>query len=251
MLRTPVTVVAALCAVGMVGCSGKDEPEAVSHARGHYRAPSPAPDLRCKRAVLVSDAAGDARAAVPGRQPRISPNGDLRRFELMASSEGVCARWTTAERPRRGTTFYFNVYGPPYRRRRPDVVALQGHGFEIALTREGPRVRDAAGSTTLQAEATFAGRSLSVFVSRAQLNRPRRDLLERRPFPYDAFAFDARVFGALDEHGRHTIDIWPQDTDGQAGWVSGRMCLPDCQERRAIGSATKHPPDGSAQEHVD
>lgn len=252
MLTARIRLIGVLCAVGVVGCAGDDGHDPISPARGGYRSPSPAPDLRCKQAVGVGDAAGDARPGVRGPQPRERLYGDLRRFELMAGREGVCTRWTMAARPPQGTSFYFNVYGPPYRRRRPDVVVLQGHGFEVVLAANGPRVRDAAGSTTLRAETSLSGRSLSVFLPRAQLDRPRRDLLERQPIPYGAFAFDTRVFGPVDERRRHTVDIWPQETEGQAGWVSGRMCLPDCQERRAIGSATKHPPDERPREdHAD
>lgn len=243
-----ISVIGVLCVLATAGCSGERASESISQARGAYRSPSPAPDLRCKHVVRVSDAAGDIRSVVRGRQLRVRSAVDLRRFELMADKEGVCARWTTASRPLQGTSFHFNVYGPPYRLRRPDVIVLHGHGFEVALTAEGPRVRDAAGSTTLRAQVSRSPHMVSVFVPRAQLDRPRQDLPERPPFPYRAFAFDTRVFGPADERGRQTMDIWPQETEGQAGWVSGRMCLPDCQERRAIGSARKYPPDDASRQ---
>ncbi len=193
----------------------------------------------------MRDAAGDARAAVRGKRVGIPPYVDLRQFALMVGEDGVCARWTTAARAPSGTMFQFTVYGPPYRHRL-DVTVLQGHGFLVELKDRGAVVTDALGGgirERLRAQVSRSGRAVSVFVPGAQLDRRPRKLPERKPFPRNAFAFDARV------HTSQAMDIWPQEADGQAGWVDGRMCLPSCADRRAIGSASKHPPDDASSDH--
>ena len=153
----------------------------------------------------MRDAAGDTRGAVRGERVRIPPYVDLRQFALMVGGDGVRARWTTAARAPSGTIFQFTVYGPPYRHR-PDVRVLQGHGFLVELKDRGAEVTDALGRgirERLRAQVSRSGRTVSVFVPGAQLDRRPRRLPERRPFPRNAFAFDARVLG--DRHRWHAV----------------------------------------------
>ena len=243
MRTVSAPAIGAMCAAAMLGCGDDDAPQPQGGSRSNYRSPSQAPALRCKQAVRVRDAVGDARAAVRGERVRIPPHVDLRQFELMVSKDGVCARWTTAAPAPPGTIFQFTVYGPPYRNRL-DVIVLQGHGFLVELNERGAVVTDAnRGGQRLRAHVRRSGRTVSAFAPRAQLDRRPRKLPERRPFPRNAFAFDARV------HTRQAMDIWPQETEGQAGWVDGRICLPSCADRRAIGIATKDRPDDPPSDH--
>ena len=243
MRTVSLPAISVLCAAAMLGCGDDDSPQPSAASRSNYRPPSQARPLRCKQAVRVRDASGDARAAVRGERVRIPPYVDLRQFELMVNEDGVCARWTTATPAPPGTIFQFTVYGPPYRNRL-DVIVLQGHGFLVELNERGAVVTDAnGGRERLRAHVRRSGRTISVFAPRAQLDRRPRKLPERRPFPRNAFAFDARV------HTRHAMDIWPQETDGQAGWVNGRICLPSCNDRRAIDTATKQRPEDAPSDH--
>lgn len=195
----------------------------------------------CAGPIRVRDASGDVRSYRPGRKPRrlAAPSLDLELFQLRVSTRGVCARWTTAAPAPPKTVFAFGVYGPPVRHRRLDVIVPQGHGFMVELQNRGARVTDAvepSAAGVLRARVRRSGRSISVFVSRSQLDRPPPGVPERRPFPLRAFAFTVVVLSPRHKGGGRDGDHWPPRDDEKAGAVEGRLCAPPCTDRRAVGS---------------
>lgn len=111
-----------------------------------------------------------------------------------------------------------------------------GYGFEVRLLGPGGLATyglDRLGSDeprVLRARVGQSGRTASVFVPRAELDRPPANMRGRPSFPYRGFNFEARVISPPDGRGGQDADFWPQEQEGKAGYVDGRLCEPPCLE---------------------
>lgn len=196
----------------------------------------------CTVAISVGDAKNDTRSwtlpAPPGR-PVIPPSADLRRFEVRATSAGVCVRWTTAAPPSAGTDLVFVARGPLVRTPGGGSEAF-AYGFDLKLRRSGARATfglDRLGSTAPRVLRVRVGRTgsvVSAFVRKAELDRAPANMSGRPPFPYRGFAFEARVLSAPDSRGNRRVDFYPQEGAGSAADIKGRLCAVPCQDPRFI-----------------
>lgn len=203
---------------------------------------------RCSGPVRATDGRGDTRPWVlpepPGRPPT-SPSADLVGFEIRAGRDGVCARWTTAAPAPSGTELELVAHGPPQGSPSGGYES-HGHGFNAKLTSDGARVTygldrlSSRAPRRLWAHVSRAGRTVSVFVPRRELDRPPANMPDRPPFPYGAFAFEARVISPPDTRGGRDADFWPQEGDGRAGFVGGNLCAPPCRDRRLTEVTARH-----------
>jgi hypothetical protein len=198
------------------------------------------PAERCAGAISVADAKNDTRSwtlpTPPGRAV-IPPSADLRRFDLRATSTGVCVRWATAAPAPTGTVLVFSAHSPFVRQPGGGSVAY-GYGFELELRKSNARATfglDRVGSSVprvLRARVGRTGTVVSVFVRKAELDRPPANMPDRPRFPYHAFSFEARVLSAPDSSGNRRVDFWPQERTGAAAYIKGRLCAPPCRDPR-------------------
>jgi hypothetical protein len=113
------------------------------------------------------------------------------------------------------------------------------YGYKVELREHGGVATyglDRLGSNqprVLGALVTWAGNVASVFVARSELDRPPANMLDRPPFPYRKFGFQARVITPADRDGLESIDFAPNERAGDAGYVDGRLCTAPC---RRLGS---------------
>jgi hypothetical protein len=112
---------------------------------------------------------------------------------------------------------------------------MHGHGFSVELRRDGGRVTyglDRLGSDesrVLRARVRGSGRVVSVFVPRAELDRPPANVPDRPPFPYRGFSFEARVITPPDRNGAQVADFLPdEDVSGDHALIDGRLCPAPC-----------------------
>lgn len=200
------------------------------------------PAERCAGAIAVADARNDTRSwtvpAPPGSAV-VPSSADLRRFELRATAAGVCVRWTTGARAPAGTALVFTAHGPYIRHPGGGAVA-HGYGLELELREKGARATfglDRLGSRAPRVLRVRVGRTgsvVSVFVPRAELDRPPANVPDRPPFPYRAFTFGARVLSPRDAAGNRRVDFWPQERSGSAASIDGRLCAVPCRDPRFV-----------------
>jgi hypothetical protein len=189
--------------------------------------------------VTVGDARHDTRSwTIPPRLPEADPAyGDLRRFEITATSAGVCVRWTTAAPAPPGTTFVLSAHGPFLRQAGGAVVAA-GYGFDLRLSKNGAVATYGLDNVTnnaprvLRVRAGQTGSVVSAFVPLAELNRPPASQPDRPLFPYRAFTIEARVLTAPDPRGNMRVDFWPQERSGTAAYINGHLCAAPCLDSR-------------------
>jgi hypothetical protein len=200
------------------------------------------PAERCAGAISVADAKNDTRSwtlpAPPGRAV-IPPSADLRRFNLRATSAGVCVRWTTAAPAPAGTDLVFVAHGPLVRTPGGGSESY-AYGFDLKLRRNGARATfgldrlDSTSPRVLRVRVGRTGSVVSAFVRKAELDRAPANMPGRPPFPYRAFAFEARVLSAPDSRGNRRVDFYPQEGAGSAADIKGRLCAVPCQDPRFV-----------------
>jgi hypothetical protein len=200
------------------------------------------PAERCAGAITVADAKDDTRSwtlpAPPGGALS-SPSADLRRLELRATAKGVCVRWTTAAPAPPGTVLVFVARGPFVRQPGGGAVAY-AYGLELKVRETSAWATyglDRLGSRAprvLRVRAGRTGPAVSVFVPRAELDRPPANMPDRPPFPYRAFTFEVRVISAPDSSGHSRVDFWPQERSGSAAYIEGRLCVAPCRDPRFL-----------------
>jgi hypothetical protein len=187
--------------------------------------------------VAVEDGARDARPWNPVQpgEPH-PPSGDLRRFEIRADEAGVCARWTTAAPAPVGAQLVLAANGPPIEMPGGAVVK-HGHGFTVELERNGGVVTyglDRLGSDAprvLRARVRGFGRTVSVFVPRAELDVPPANMPDRPAFPFREITFEARVITPPGRDGGQVADFLPDEGGpGDHGLVNGRLCPAPCEQ---------------------
>jgi hypothetical protein len=189
--------------------------------------------------VSVNDPPHDTRSwTIPPRLPEADPAyGDLRRFEIKATSAGVCVRWTTAAPAPPGATFVLVAHGP-YVREPGGALVAAGYGFDLQLRKNSALATyglDSVNGNALRVLRVQAGQSgsvVSAFVPLAELNRAPANQPARPPFPYRAFAVEARVLTAADPRGNMRVDFWPQERSGTAAYFNGRLCAAPCRDSR-------------------
>ena len=72
---------------------------------------------------------------------------------------------------------------------------------------------------------------MSVFVPRAELDRPPANMPDRPAFPYRGFSFEARVISAPDGNGAQVADFLPQENSGgDHALINGRLCPAPCAQ---------------------
>ena len=200
------------------------------------------PAEHCVGAITVADAKNDTRSwtlpAPPGRAV-IPPSADLRRLDLRATAAGVCVRWRTAAPAPPGTVLVFVAHGPFVRQPGGGAVAY-AYGVNLELRNNSAQATfglDRLGGRAprlLRARVGRTGLVVSVFVRRAELDRPPANMPDRPRFPYRAFSFEARVLSAPDSSGNRRVDFWPQERTGSAAYINGRLCAPPCRDPRFI-----------------
>ncbi len=201
------------------------------------------PGERCAGAITVADAKNDTRSwtlpAPPGRAV-IPPSADLRRFDLRATAAGICARWTTAAPAPPGTVLVITAHSPFVHQPGGGAVAY-AYGVNLELRKNDAQATfglDRLGSPAPRVLRVRVGRTgsvVSVFVPRAELDRPPANMADRPRFPYRAFSFEARVLSAPDASGNRRADFWPQErSTGLAAYINGRLCAPPCRDPRFI-----------------
>lgn len=200
------------------------------------------PAERCAGEITVADAKDDTRSwtvPAPSGGPLSSPSADLRRLELRATAKGVCLRWTTAAPAPPGTVLVFVARGPYVRKPGGGAVA-HAYGLELKVREKSAWATyglDRLGSRAprvLRVRAGRTGQAVSVFVPRAELDRPPANMPNRPPFPYRAFTFEARVISAPDSKGHSRVDFWPQERSGSAAYIEGRLCVAPCRDPRFL-----------------
>jgi hypothetical protein len=177
----------------------------------------------CQGASSSEDPAGDSTG----------PTRDLVRFEMHASQEGVCVRWTTDTQALVGTKLVLVIHGP-WQTTASGGSVSHGYGFDVALTEDGAEVSyglgDLASNTpnVLDARVGQTGDTVSAFVPRSELDRPPANMPDRPPFPYDGtLTVEARVSDAVTED---IVDSWPDDPGTEAAYVNGQLCPPPCMD---------------------
>lgn len=198
----------------------------------------------CPGAVQARDAKHDTRSwslpALPG-PPVIPQSADLIRFELRATSAGVCVRWTTAAAAPVGTTFVFAAHGP-WVREAGGAQVERGYGFDLDLTKNGAVATFGLarlGSTTphvLRVRAGQTGSVVSAFFRKEWLTPPANQR-DGWIYIYRAFSFEARVLNRPDASGNRRVDFFPEEGPGElpiAGYINGTLCGPPCNDPRFI-----------------
>ena len=212
------------------------------------------PAERCPAALSVVDAKNDTRSwltpAPPGLE--IPASADLRRLEVLATASGVCVRWITAAPAPSGTILVFFALGPIIRL--PGGGGLHpGYGVNLELREKSAFATfglDRTGRETkrnvLRVRAGRTGSVVSVFIPRAELDRPTDNFGNHPPFPHRAFTFEARVLGPPDFDDHRGADFWPQERAGEAGYINGHLCGPPCLDPRFVLHPEWLPPRGAA-----
>lgn len=196
----------------------------------------------CSGAVRVADRKNDTRSwtlpAPPG--PAVVPrSADLVRFELRATKDGVCVRWTTAAPAPAGTTFLFSAHGP-WTREPGGAQLSRGYGFYLDLGRNGARATFGLarlGSTAphvFRVRAGQTGSVVSAFFRREWLTPPANQR-DAWVYVYRVFSFEARVLSRPDARGNRRVDFLPEEGPGElpiAGYINGTLCGPPCHDPR-------------------
>jgi hypothetical protein len=202
------------------------------------------PAETCPGAIHVTDAKNDTRSWTlpPPPGPRVIPrSADLLRFELRATSAGVCVRWTTAAPAPTGTTFGFTARGP-WIREASGAQVTHGYGFYLDLTKNGARATFGlarVGSTAphvLRVRAGQTGSVVSTFLRKEWLTPPANQR-DGWLYVYRAFSFEARVLSRPDASGNRRVDFFPEEGPGEipiAGYINGALCVPPCHDPRFI-----------------
>lgn len=111
------------------------------------------------------------------------------------------------------------------------LLGPEGGRVSFGLDRLGsdePRV--------LRARVLGSGRTVSVFVPRAELDEPPANVPDRPPFPYRGFSFAARVVTPPGRGGAMVADFLPnEDVSGDHGLVDGRLCPAPCERLQYVG----------------
>ena len=149
------------------------------------------PAERCPAALGVVDAKNDTRSWLLPTPPglEIPASADLRRFEVLATASGVCVRWTTAAPAPSGTILVFFALGPPVRLAGGGAVH-PGYGVNLELREKSAwatfgldRTGREPKRNVLRVRAGRTGPVVSVFIPRAELDRPKDNFGNHPRFP--------------------------------------------------------------------
>lgn len=147
----------------------------------------------------------------------------------------LCASFTTARPLPPGGGVDLVIHGPP--QDEPSGATVQyGYGFQAELTADGTHVTyglDRLGSHAprrLRAAIGRGGNTISVSVPRTELDRAPANMPGRPPFPHRRFLFEARARSAPNAIGGQVADFAPNEDEGKAGYVRGKLCAAPCAE---------------------
>jgi hypothetical protein len=200
------------------------------------------PAERCPGAVRVTDGVNDTRSWTlpPPPGPAVIPrSADLVRFELRATSNGVCVRWTTAAVAPAGTTFLFRAQGPWTQAAGGGQVS-RGYGFYLDLGPNGARATfglarlGSSAPHVFRVRAGQTGSVVSAFLRKEWLTPPANQR-DDWAYVYRVFSFEARVLSRPDASGNRRVDFLPEEGPGElpiAGYINGALCGPPCHDPR-------------------
>ncbi len=200
------------------------------------------PAENCPGAVHVRDAKNDTRSWTLPPPPGVAViprSADLLRFDLRATRDGVCVRWTTAALAPAGTTFLYSAHGP-WTREPGGAQVSRGYGFYLDLGPNGARATlglARLGSTAphvLRVRAGQTGSVVSAFLRKEWLTPP-ANMRDGWVYVYRAFSFEARVLSQPDARGNRRVDFLPEEGPGEipiAGYINGALCGPPCHDPR-------------------
>lgn len=231
----------------MGGCA--DSPGAVEPVAANDSATRPvsasgtrtAYGTHCRASVRLTDGAKDMRSWVlpaPAGAAPPAPSGDLRLFEIRASQEGVCARWTLAAPPPPGTELQLGLHSVSTRE--VDGLRLRyGHGYGYRAVIDGVGGVRITGRLArlgspdpqvIRGRIAQSGSTLSIFLPRTELDRrAANDRSDKPPFPYGRFTFEARVITPVGAAAEQYVDFAPDERAGEAALIGGRLCPAPCR----------------------
>jgi len=192
--------------------------------------------LRCKEAVDFMDPEADTRSWISpepaGRKPA-PPSGDLRRLSVAADAHGVCVSFTTGAPMPPGSEISFVArgpfVGPPGGGKTAHAYGYIGAVREETVELSYGRARSGSGPHLVRGQTSRSGSTITIFVTRAELDRSPGNMLGRPPFPFRRFTFEAKVITPVGPGPTQEADFLPQERGESVGIVEGQRCPQPCR----------------------